>query len=380
MSGKLFLLLALTFTCFGQSVSSVAGKDAAGPSDGGKISDEPDIQSATLDFKHSEPVQGVGASAAFVVPFQCTDDGAVFLDALSPAGTGRGRTFYSLHDKETQKFALSAIHDLRDVEIIDYFPAHSMVGFLVRAIQETAVSPGGAQASDGKSGATEMNRAVHHYFVAEFDRDGSYKKSVQLGLDYPLFRMAVLPSGEFLVTGYDSATDAETMVLLDDAGQVVRDIDQPLSAKERAARREASAYKRMLNGAQSAGRTNFVEYKDSILAWRAGTNDPVLEIGAGGETREVPIAVPQSSMLADMLPSDDQWIIHVNSANVSGDGPRDLSGYQYYEVSPLDGSLLRKLVIAQAAVGSIACKSKGKYVAFSKDKENKLVEFVAYDR
>jgi hypothetical protein len=385
MYNKLFLLAAVTLSCAARlhlpacekTTSGSLQKAAPDSTDQNRSSGNQETPTYSLEFKSPELIQEMGPSPLLEVPFQCTSDGAVFIDTLDPKDV-MAHTLYSVLNKSVRKFSLTAINDLGDLDTVDYFPGSSTVDFLVQASTKSLPRSGGAISADTEKIHTEHH--ARHFFVAEFDREGNYKKSIQLGIDFPLFRFAVLSTGEFLVAGYDSATDSERLLLLDDAGQIVKSIDQPLSTKERSARRDASPDQRMLAGAQSAGKTNFVAYKDSVLAWRSGTKDSILEIRAGGGTREVPIAVPAGSSLADVLPSDDRWVIHVASASLPENGPRDLSSFTYFEVSPLDGSLLRKLTIVNQNIGSIACKARGNYYAFSTDKDQKVVEFVAPDR
>jgi hypothetical protein len=366
MIKELLLLSALAAVATGQSVPP-AGHDAKVLSGPSQNDGKSNVRISPVDLKPTDPIPGVTASPAMVVPFQCTDDGAVFLNFIAPKdGT---ETLYSLLDRVSQKFDGNSITDIHGLELISSFPTRTMVAFLVQGTKTSA-----------DAATTESQRETKHYFVAEFDRAGHYKKAIQLATEFPLFRLAVLDSGEFLVTGYDSATDSERLLLLDDLGQLVRPIDQPLSDAERSARRSASSTMRMYAGAQSSGLTNFVGYKDKVLVWRSGTNDPVLEVNGDGAKREVSIAVPKGSVLQDVVPSDDQWIIHVSADVASSAGPRELSGYQYYEVSPLDGSLERQLSTASSPINSIACKSRGKYIAFATDKDNHLIEFVGYDR
>jgi hypothetical protein len=351
--------------CCGQTKQAAAGIVVPSLADSAGGSSE--VQVDPLEFKQTETIAGVSTSPLMATVFQCADDGAVFLQFVNPRNLEE--TLYSVSGKDSVAFAPKAAAGLQDVEVIDYFPTDSMVAFLVRAVK-----------MERESDSTGASRRKRHYFIAEFDRHGGFERAIQLQAEYPLFRFAALPSGEFLVAGYNSAMDSEQLLLLDDAGQVVRSIDEPLSSQERGARREASPLQRMVAGALSAGKVSFVGYKDGVLAWRSGTDDPVLEIRADGASREVSVAFPSGEVLADMLPSDDRWVIHVHSAAQADNVAHDLSSYTYYEVSPLDGSLLRKLTIANPRIGSMACKSRGTYIAFSMDKDKKLIELVAADR
>jgi hypothetical protein len=104
---------------------------------------------------------------------------------------------------------------------MSFFPSDSVVGFLVRASKELPGAPG-----TGKSPAgIPWNK--YHSYIAEFDRNGSYKESIELPMTYVLSHFAILPSGEFLVTGYDELNSTPKLLFLNSSGQVVRSIDLP---------------------------------------------------------------------------------------------------------------------------------------------------------
>jgi hypothetical protein len=335
---------------------------------------EAGMQTYVLEFGSPQSIRGIGPSPLLATPFQCLADGAVFVDALDPSHSMK-QTVYSLLGNQVSAYTMDAIHDLSHVQMIDYFPQSSTVNFLVRAsrkaVPETTIQE--------NSQRPPLDRS-DHYFIAIFGRDGAYQKSVQLPISYPLFRFAALPSGEFIVAGYDSAVDAEKLVLLDDGGQLIKTIDPAVSSAERAERRNASADQRMIAGDESAGRASFVGFKDAVLEWRAGTKDPIIEIRADGSTREIPVVLPNGGALADILPSDDEWVAHVQPASTTSSGPRNLLTYSYYELSPLDGRVLRKLTISNVRVGTMACKNRGKFIAFSTDQDKRLVRSEATDR
>jgi hypothetical protein len=359
-------VMFLSFLCVFGGLSVKAQSPKGSSSDKG----QPEIQSFQLEFGSPEMVKGVGPSPLIAVPFQCLADGTIFLDALDPNKQMKP-TLYALLNGKVATFSPDGITDLANVQMIDYFPQPSSVFVLVRASRKAATQ------SDTDA-ATADHRG--HYFIASFNRDGTYRSSIQLPITYPLFRFAVLSSGDFVLAGYDSAADEERLVLLDDRGTLLKVISPAIANAERAQRRNSSADQRMLAGAQSSGLTNFIGFKDSVLEWRTGTSDPIIEIHADGSTREVPIVLPGAGVLADILPSDDKWVAHVQPASTSTTGPRNLLTYSYYELSPLDGGVLRKLIINNNQVGTMACKNNGKYFAFSTDLDKKLVESVATDR
>ena len=60
------------------------------------------------------------------------------------------------------------------------------------------------------------------------------------------------------------------------------------------------------------------------------------------------------------------------------DKPRSTLESVYFEVSPTDGSVLRRLTVQTPSIGHIACKSRGIYRAFAMDDHKRLVAFSAH--
>ena len=146
---------------------------------------------------------------------------------------------------------------------------------------------------------------------------------------------------------------------------MIQAIDQPMTAGER------NAADRTPNS------TELVTHGDTILAWRSGTHDPVLEIGKTGVLRTIRITVPEGLQLGSFVPSDDLLVTSMLPQAREAGKAVDVSESTYYEISPLDGSIIRKLTVAGAHIGPIACKSNHQYFSYSPDKDGKLVESVA---
>ncbi len=320
----------------------------------------------TLDFKTLDSPPTLTISSVMTFPSECTVDGALFLDMLDSTNPRR-HTVVSIHGKDTNAYEVSAISDLNDITVISFFPSDDTVGFLVRASKE---QPG--PHTPGRS-AAGIAWKDYHNFIAEFDRNGQYKDSIQLPVDYTLSRFAMLPSGEFIITGYDKLNSTVRLLFLKQSGEILRSLDMP-SARDFAARNEDSSTAESDKDARLLlGSILFTRYQNDILVWRMNSNHPILDVGSGATVREVPLQPPSGQLFVDLVPATDRWIAHFRSETVRENAAFNQTDYSYYELNPQDGSISSKLVQSGDTQNSISCESGGRYIAFKRSQDNKIV-------
>lgn len=276
-------------------------------------------------------------------------------------------TVLSIHGQKSQTYSPSAITDLHDIHVYGYFPSDSMVGFLVRGSKDLPGTPG-----PGKSPAGIDWRDYHNY-IAEFDRDGSYKKSVELPMTYQLAHLAILSSGEFLVSGYDRLNSAARLLFLDSSGQILRSLDMPAARKPVGGNAPYGSVRATMAPVSLMGSIVFTPYGQDILVWRMNSSDPVLDVGPGASVREVPLQTPPGSVFVGMIAANDRWVAHFRSSSTPNEAPLSPTGYSYYELRPQDASLSTKLMQSGNVPLAIACESDGNYIAFKRDKDGKLM-------
>ena len=131
------------------------------------------IPERTLKFTPVNTDATIAISPVTSFPPQCDTGGYLFLDMLDPKDLDK-HTVVSFRGRESPTYLPSAISDLHDITIFSFFPSRSNVGFLVRGTKEQPGPPG-----PGKSPAGIAWSSYHNY-IAEFDRDGNYKGSIQL--------------------------------------------------------------------------------------------------------------------------------------------------------------------------------------------------------
>ena len=357
-----FLFLALSAAAQSSKHLNPATPGAS-PEAGPDIADVP---VRILDFKLIEDAPVVSLSAVTAIPAQCTADGTLYLDMLD-IHDPKKHSLVSVNGKTAHTFPLSAISDLHDITVHSYFPSTKVVGILVRGTKELPGTPG-----PDKSPAGVAWRDYHNY-VAEFDPDGSYQKSVQLPMAFQLSHLAILPSGEMLVSGYDQLNSTARLLFLDDSGNVARQLDLPAFQKPVAADSSYGSHQSMMESSQLMGSVLFTAYDQDILVWRMGSSDPILDVGPGGSTREVPIQPPSGMVFTSLIPSTDRWVALFRQSQAPANQPLTPATYSWYDLRPQDASPASKLAPAGEAPASIACEVNGSYIAFKPDKNGKLM-------
>ena len=354
---------ALTMPAFPQSPASAQAQKQV---DGVKLSETEVAPERTLKFSLVKSDPTISISPVTSIP-QCSSDGSLFIDMLDPKDLDK-HTLVSFYENKSRTYYPSLISDLHDVTVLGFYPTKSVVGFLVRGTKE---APGGGTGS-GKS-PSGFSWSSYHYYVAEFNLDGTYRESVELPISNPLSRLAIFPSGEFLVVGYDQLNAAVRLLLLDSSGHVSKTLDIPAARTSAGAEAPYGSIEAAHAARNLVGSIALTPYDQDILVWRGGSNDPVLEVGSGGAVREVPLQVPSGFVFVEMVPANDRWVAHFRIQGAAENSAFSQKTYSYSELRPQDGSVSSRLVIPPDDPQFLACEKDGNYIAYKLDKDNKLM-------
>jgi hypothetical protein len=357
--GWIFLLFVAAAPGFSQAPASLPRAETNAPAQAEVI------PLRTLKFTPVDSNSTITISPATGLP-QCDTGGYLFLDMLDPSDLNK-HTVVSFRGKETQTYLPSTISDLHDITIFGFFPSESKVGFLVRATKDQPGTPG-----PGKSPAGIAWNTYHDY-IAEFARDGSYKGSVLVPVSYQLSHLAIFPSGEFLVSGYDQLNSTARLLLLSSSGQIVKTIDLPGQKTPAAGDVPYGSVDAAKASRKLMGSFVFTPYNQDILVWHANTNDPILDVSAGGGVREVPVEAASGFVFADIVPSNDRWVFQFRNQKAPENSPFTSDTYSYFELRPQDASISSKLLISGDVPQHLACESDGSYIIYKLDKGHKLV-------
>ena len=370
-------VLGIVATCARAQTAGAAQQIATG--DGQQL-----IPSRGVEFK------AVETDPTFALPStqtdypHCLSNGSLVLqsvdwEAVNKTPKGKFPKYNDIvtivQGKKTQTILSTSISDLTDFNVLDIFPADSGIYFLLQGTKEQPGEKGPGKSPSG------IPLKAYRSFVARFDRDGTYKEAVELGIDCDLSRLgycepahlAAFPSGDLLITESDPTTSTLRVLYLKSSGEVVKQIDVPSSRKP-IDWGDASSNSETVRAAKMfLGSVFFTAVDQNIVVWRANSSDPVVEVSQGGGVREVPIQIPDGYRLADMVASNDRWVVHFRTENTPPNVRMSEDTDAYFEVHPQDGSLAAKIVQKGDAPLSIACESSGTYTSFKMNDAGKMV-------
>ncbi|HEU5351600.1 MAG TPA: hypothetical protein VFU55_08385 [Terracidiphilus sp.] len=331
-----------------------------------------DLSSVTLNFEDPKPIPGVPASSAFVEPILCSPDGIPFVELVQPKDFGP-QSVYSLNPKGGRAYSIDAVPGLYDTGAIHgYFVSDSMVGLLVTATKDKTTAPNMVSFGPGFP-PKHVYTGKHHDYLVEFDRDGSYKKTLELPEHYDFWRLAALPDDTFIALAYDRVSAQPLLLVLDSDGEIKHPIELPNAMVENPTmtQGETGGMRTEMAAESSMSWWLFAPARKDVLLYQAHSHAPVLEVGAGGAVREVPLQAPKGYVLDGVISASDMWIMRYRRESLSDHGEIDArpetKNYVLYEVNPLDGSLMREIDAGAGPFYSIACEGDGVVTAFRMD-------------
>ena len=327
---------------------------------------EMDPPARVLDFRYDGIISGIEPSPIFNAFIPCTSDGSAYIEMTS-VDTGE-ETLYRIHDSVAHRFSPGKIPGLERVEYRTFFSTESAIAYLVSGIRLLSNTIQSNSPTDKGVGA--LDRAPKFY-VAMFNNEGVFEKLVELPDNLEASHAALFPSGDLLVSGFDQTNKTPRLLLLNQSGQLIKAIQQTTAYAVTSGDFERIKF---------AAATTLVSHGEDILAWRLNTTDPILDVQSNGTVREVKASLPAGFTIFNLVTSEgnDPWIMQVYPKAQSPEKSRNTSESLYFEISPTDGTILRRLTIQSPSIGHIACKSKGTYRAFTMDDGKHLFAFSAH--
>jgi hypothetical protein len=350
----LVILLSIALSVSAQTEAKGAAKSAA-----------PAPPLYSISFERGEPVAGVAASRAIALPFQCTSDGTVFVDMVlqSLPNSFPVEQLVSIPPSgEAHEFRLDQLTDLYDVVRKGRYASESKVAFLVMAASEDKQGKEAYATSDGTKHEVTRNLADRHDYIVIFDREGNYKKKLQMDDTFAVQRVGAFPSGTFLACGFNKQDHSPRLALLQDDAKFLRFLELP----------KGDAPESMFGMKDSTGRgvaiyvapSQLVPHGDSILIVQNKTKFPLLEVNEAGMIRAIQPKLPKGTQIDTLIASDQNLYALVN--------PRDDGAI--YEINAQDGTLIRRFALPDP-VPPVACVHDGKFLSFEHG-EGKLVPLI----
>ena len=343
------------------------------------------IPARAVEFKPVETDPNFALPAATVDYPHCLSDGSLVvhtIDWQTVRKTPKGKfpkyneIVMIVRGKKTQTISSTSISDLTDFNNgFDIFGTDSGIYFLLQGSKERLGERGPGKSPSG------IPLKDYRNYVARFNLDGTYEGATELGVQCDLSRpgscelshLAVFPSGDILVSESDPETSTLKVLYLKASGDLVKQIDVPASRRP-LNWGDASSDPQLRQAAQAfLSSVYFTAVGDTIVVWRANSNDPVVEVRDGGGVREVPIQIPEGWRFADMVASNDRWVVHFRTESTPPSVRMSTDIDAYYEVRPQDGSLATRIVQSGDIPLSIACESSGTYTSFKMNDAGKML-------
>ena len=310
------------------------------------------------------PFEESGNAAVFAEGCDASGDPYVQVDRIVPP---RSIEILKFDPNGIVTFETGKITDIVEPKWIADFVSDSTLYMLVEG--DTRTEQHTKKFDDGKEGTYWDTKGEPHYYIAQFDSDGSYKGASKLDLPFRPTRLSGFASGSFLTTGFDE-NKMLRIALLDSRGQLLRYIEFPKEKQEPAEK----TVERSLGLAASpevaamtlSGLVSFFPYQGNVLYVRGRSGAPIYEISAGGEAKSLKIKAPEAYSVEYLLPSDRNWFVvyaelgeYTNAKSV------------IYEVNPSSGEFLgrymaegsgRAKAISEGQ-SDLACVHEGEFIS-----------------
>lgn len=378
----------LLLTCLANAQSTKEGSSPNPVSENPEIEPVPPdegfgtVSTIHLEFKPQDDIPGASSSPAISSPILCSADGIPFISVPEPPSY-TSQTVYSLDPKGAHSFSVQSAAGLYDSRFLNFFSGESEVGILVNATadpkksQYTIESPSGATTEGMGFGGD------HHEYIVEFDRNGSYKATLELPHQYSFHRVAQLPDGNLLALAYERANAVARLLLLDSEGQIVRPLEIPQGMEDDPQLRmgESGGDLNRAHAETSLSWWLFASVRQHVVLYIAHANAPFLEVGSGGAVREVPVERPEGYLVDGMVSSNDRWIVRFRKEHLSDntqiDRRPESQNYVIYELNPGDGTLKARIDSTSSPGFGLACEKDGVLTGLSTTPDSKYLLMTA---
>lgn len=245
-----------------------------------------------------------------------------------------------------QTFELGQITDLYVSRELDHYVSESEVIFLVSAAREYKAGKKTYPMRGGGRGELTSNAAEQRRYILVFDRDGKYRRTIEIEDPFRIQNLGVFPSGVFLAYGYDEKDESPKLAMLKEDGTLFMplqiqkgDVPESIIGKGAGARPGVMAH------------AQFVPADRSIIVVQSESTFPLLEVSEGGAIKAIHPKLPKDSRIKALIPSDRNLyaIVGQPSADPAPEGT-------IYELRREDGNVLRRFKLSDGrAPSEIAC-------------------------
>jgi hypothetical protein len=314
----------------------------------------PSWRKVTVRFTNEKPVLGLPLDSHRSRQ-RCANDGTVFFDVTAESDAQPAPLLYGVSRNGEVKHVLRKLPiDYNDVSVRDFFAGQ---GTLVTLLQ--------AEKRDGP----DMRPREVDYFLSTSDHDGDLPNLIPLDVRFKPLKVASFGSGDFMVLGWDEGNLLPELALLKGDGTIRRFVDLDDHKPRADPQKEAARERVTLEELQDAV---LVPYGSEVMVTYPGTAKPVLVVGAGGQSRSIPIALPGGYVLHDVLVSEAPWSLVLRAQEPRDPKAKDDEGKvpqpRMFEVDSNHGNLIREYVIDnKPLISEVTCAAKNSLTAIFYD-------------
>src|SRR5215472_69510 len=239
------------------------------------------------------------------LPVVCSADHTIFVRMATVEGISNLASI-SNDGKSVIRFQNDKINDVSNPKTKSFFVTESDVYILTTGSipQENTL-----QLKQPNGEIEHQRLSTIQHFVARFGRDGSYRGSVRLDLDFTPYQVGVFPGGDFMFAGVTKDNQVR-IALVKSNGQFQRyvELEGDIQLNKDSGGSDAKGPglalpmtgKRFGEGFQDLVRISFFTSDGTrLLLVRKAPSAPIFSISAGGNVRTVKPQVPSGYTLAD---------------------------------------------------------------------------------
>ena len=321
----------------------------------------------TARFSREKPVLGLPLGSS-TTRAHCSADGTAFYD-LTSSGAMAGQELYSISSAGGVMHLLRKLPiDYTNVLVRDFFAGDQQLVTLLEADQRD-------------DGTEALPPRVRDYFLSLEDQSGDSSNLVRLDIRFKPVKVARFASGDVMVLGWDEGNLLPVLAMVKEDGTIRRFVDldavrpsAPRDARGDDSRTEAETAKQERATLESLQGATFVAFGSEVLLTWPETTKPILALGASGEARAIPVAIPGGYVLNDALTSSGgrgTLVLRVKEADVRTQPTADESGkppkMMLMEYDAVHGSLIGRITFDKPTVADVTCAPNSSLVAMFYD-------------
>jgi hypothetical protein len=314
-------------------------------------------------FEKRDAVPGVSSTPGIKLPFNCTADGTIFVSfvggvpaksGLLPPLTPPMELVAVSPDSHGQTFGLDQVPELKISREVDHFASDSEVVFLLTGHRDSnSVKRTVLWGKEGDRREYTGQAAEPSFYLVTFDRDGKYKRTIEINGAFNIQHVGLFSSGVLLALGFDVSDHSPKLAMLKDDGTVLKFIEIPKGVTpESMGELQGSPH-------PVTAMAEFVAEGRSIFIVQNKTTFPLLEVNESGAIRAINPRLQKGEQIAALIPADRGLYVITKPETVDR-----ASAEVIYEASGEDGSLVRRFELTDGRWASdVACVHDGKFLS-----------------